>query len=191
MTAPAPASTGPTGPPPPVTPVTPVGSADAPAAELATRLLAELRTEIARADSKASVLVAALGTTAGVASGLLAGRDWSPSSLSTAGTVLWLTGAASFGLALLALLMTVLPRYRLGSWAPGTPLSYFGDIQRAYSQGQLEQALTDTARAPAAALRASLAENSRIAARKHQWIRAGLIAFCAGAALLPTSLFIG
>ncbi|CAM5254425.1 hypothetical protein GCM10010329_06680 [Streptomyces spiroverticillatus] len=172
-------------------PAVPPAPPDADITELAARLLTELRTEIARADSKASVLVAALGTTAGVLSGLLAGRSWRPDALSAAGSAFWWTGAASFGLALLALLMAVLPRYRSRTWRPGTPLSYFGDIQRAHAHGQLEQALTETARAPAAALRASLAENSRIAARKHQWIRAGLIAFCTGAAALPASLFIG
>lgn len=46
------------------------------------RLLVDLRSEIARADSKASVLVAALGMTAGVISGWLAGSGWRPSALS-------------------------------------------------------------------------------------------------------------
>ncbi|MFJ4875193.1 Pycsar system effector family protein [Streptomyces sp. NPDC088745] len=192
MTAPAPPPAPTPAPPAPApSPPPPPPSLDADTAELGTRLLAELRTEIARADSKASVLVAALGTTAGVLSGLLAGRGWRPDSLSVPGSALWWAGAAAFGLALLALLMAVLPRYRRRAWAPGAPLTYFGDIQQAHAHGQLEQALAETARSPAATLRASLAENSRIAVRKHQWIRTGLIAFCAGAAALPASLLIG
>ncbi|MFB7711208.1 hypothetical protein [Streptomyces sp. NPDC056105] len=59
------------------------------------RLLGELLSEIARADSKASTLVAALSTTAGVFSGLPAGRDWHPTALSGAGSVPWWTGAAA------------------------------------------------------------------------------------------------
>ncbi len=42
-----------------------------------------------------------------------------------------------------------------------------------------------------AALLSALAEASRIATRKHQWIRAGLVAFCLGALMLPASVVIG
>jgi hypothetical protein len=163
----------------------------APGTRTAERLLEELRGEIARADSKASVLVAALGMTAGVFSGLLAGRNWSPSSLSAPGTAVWWTGALALAFALFALLLAVLPRYRASSWAPGRPLCFFGDIQQAVREGQLATALADTDRDPAAGLTAALTETSRIAARKHQWIRTGLIAFCAGTVLLPAGLLIG
>ncbi|UIX31498.1 Pycsar system effector family protein [Streptomyces sp. GQFP] len=159
--------------------------------QLCERLLADLRTEIARADSKASVLVAALGMTAGVFSGLLAGRNWNPGALSTFGTVVWGAGAGSLVLSLFALLLAVLPRHRSEPWTPGQPLSYFADIQHAVRLGQLEAALADTQRDPTAALTSALTETSRIATRKHQWIRAGLISFCTGTLLLPTSLLIG
>ncbi|MET8244656.1 Pycsar system effector family protein [Streptomyces sp. NPDC005202] len=158
---------------------------------LCERLLTELRNEVARADSKASVLVAALGMTAGVFTGVLAGRDWTPSALSTAGTVLWWAGTGTLGFSLFALLLAVLPRYRSEKWTPGRPLSYFGDIQQAIRLGQLETALGNTWRDPTAGLTTALAELSRIAARKHQWIRTGLIAFCTGTVLLPASLLIG
>ncbi|MGV9243325.1 Pycsar system effector family protein [Streptomyces sp. NPDC003710] len=154
---------------------------------LRERLLTELRAEIARADSKASVLVAALGMTAGVFSGLLAGRNRTPRALSGPGTMLWWAGAVCLALSLLA----VLPRYRFGTWVPGLPLSYFGDIQQAVRQGHSESALTGTERLPTAGLTRALTETSRIAARKHQWIRAGLVAFGAGTVLLPASLLIG
>ena len=174
----------------------PVPTADPPPADpalvpLCERLLGELRTEVARADTKASVLVAALGMTAGVLSGLLAGRDWSPAELSALGTLLWWTGAASLVLSLFALLLAVLPRFRSPRWAPGRPLSYFGDIQQAVRHGQLESALTETRRAPVVALTGALTEMSRIAVRKHQWIRTGLIAFCVGTVLLPAALLLG
>ncbi|MDX3747719.1 Pycsar system effector family protein [Streptomyces sp. AK08-02] len=170
-------------PSPPGTPADPT--------QLCERLLVDLRTEIARADSKASVLVAALGMTAGVFSGLLAGRNWNPAALSVFGTVVWSAGAASLVLSLFSLLLAVLPRYRSEPWAPGQPLSYFGDIQQAVRLGGLEAALADTLRDPTAALTSALTETSRIAARKHQWIRTGLISFCTGTLLLPASLLIG
>ncbi|GAA4141111.1 Pycsar system effector family protein [Streptomyces griseoincarnatus] len=160
-------------------------------AQVCERLLADLRTEIARADSKAAVLVAALGITAGVFSGLLAGRDWSPDALSAVAAVVWWAGTLALALSLPALLLAVLPRYRSGSWAPGQPLSYFGDIRRAVEAGRLDTALADTEADPLAALTTALTETSRIAWRKHQWIRAGLITFCTGTLLLPASLLIG
>ncbi|KUJ69949.1 hypothetical protein ACZ90_06155 [Streptomyces albus subsp. albus] len=157
----------------------------------AARLLAELRSEIGRADTKANTLVAAIGTTTGVITGLLAGRGWEPSELSAPGTAMWWAGSAALAGALLSLLMVVLPRYRNSTWTPGAPLTYFGDIQRAARHGGLAQALAEVERDPAASLLAALAETSRIAARKHQWVRTGLIAFSAGAVLLPASLLIG
>ncbi|WP_369377042.1 Pycsar system effector family protein [Streptomyces sp. cg36] len=163
----------------------------APGTDVGVRLLSDVRAEIARADSKASVLVAALGITAGVVSGLLAGCGWSPDSLSRLGAVTWWGGTTLLALALLALLMAVVPRFGANGWTPGMPLSYFGDIRQAARQGRLTQALADTEHAPAASLLAALAETSRIAARKHQWIRGGLLAFCAGAVLLPLSRLVG
>ncbi|MEU6664642.1 Pycsar system effector family protein [Streptomyces sp. NPDC046727] len=153
--------------------------------------MTDLRTEIARADSKASVLVAALGMTAGVFSGLLAGRGWTPAALSAPGALLWWSGTAALATSLFALLLAVLPRYRSGTWTPGQPLSYFGDIHDAVRHGHLETALADTERNPLAGLTAALTETSRIAARKHAWIRTGLIAFCTGTVLLPAALLTG
>ncbi|MGA5126769.1 Pycsar system effector family protein [Streptomyces pseudogriseolus] len=159
--------------------------------EVCERLLADLRTEIARADSKAAVLVAALGITAGVFSGLLAGRGWSPDALSAFGAAVWWAGTLALALSLLALLLAVLPRHRSGTWTPGQPLTYFGDIRRAVRAGRLDAALTDTEAHPLAALTSALTETSRIAWRKHQWIRTGLITFCTGTLLLPAALLIG
>ncbi|MDT3724200.1 DUF5706 domain-containing protein [Streptomyces sp. DSM 41972] len=189
MTAdPSPPAPDPTTTAPPDSP----GTAPSPhRARLCEQLLADLRTEIARADSKAAVLVAALGITAGVFSGLLAGRNWSPDALSATGATVWWAGTVSLGLSLAALLLAVLPRYRKGSWVEGQPLSYFGDIRRAARAGRLDTALADTEADPVAGLTAALMETSRIAWRKHQWIRTGLIAFCTGTLLLPASLLIG
>ncbi|MFG2499990.1 Pycsar system effector family protein [Streptomyces sp. NPDC048441] len=159
--------------------------------EAGERLLADLRAEIGRADTKASVLVAALGLTGGVSSGRLASSEWTPGRLGPPGTALWWAGALSLALALFCLLMAVLPRYSGTPWTPGRPLTYFGDIQHAARAGQLTDALADTARDPGPALLAALEHTSGIAARKHQWVRGGLIAFCAGTALIPASLLTG
>ncbi|MEV7558116.1 Pycsar system effector family protein [Streptomyces sp. NPDC089795] len=157
----------------------------------ATRLLVDLRIEIARADSKAALLVSAFGLAAGALSAQLAGRHWQPALLSRPGQTVWWSGAAALAMALLALLLAVLPRSISAEWQAGVPLSYFGDIRSADRQGRLDEALSSTDADPGAALRASLAANSRIAFRKHQWIRVGLLTFSASALLLPTALLIG
>ncbi|CAM5396448.1 hypothetical protein Sdia_16580 [Streptomyces diastaticus subsp. diastaticus] len=174
----------------------PVGQAPSPpppGATVAARLLADLHTEIGRADSKAAVLVAALGVTAGVFTGLLAGKGWAPGSLGAAGLVLWWAGTAALAVSLLALLLAVLPRYRTDAWAPGEPLSYFADIRQAAAAGEAElaRALTATERDPLHGLARALTGTSRIAAAKHRWIRTGLIAFSAGSALLPMAVLTG
>lgn len=178
-------------PPDPAGPPAPAQDPPRPGARIAQRLLSQTREEIARADSKAAVLVAALGMTAGVLSGLLAGRRWDPGSLSAPGTTLWWAGSLAFALSLLALLVAVLPRYGRGHWVPGQPLCYFDDVRQAAHEGLLTAALVDTERELMVGLTAALTEISRIAARKHQWIRAGLIAFCTGTVLLPSALLVG
>ncbi|MGW2177275.1 Pycsar system effector family protein [Streptomyces sp. NPDC001732] len=155
------------------------------------RLLLDLRAEIARADSKASVLVAALGMTAGVISGWLAGGGWRPDALSGSGAALWWTGVGGLAAALFSMLMAILPRYHGSAWAPGDPLTYFADIRRAARQNRLPEALDATRNARSAALVTALTETSRIAVCKHRWIRVGLLAYSVGTVLLPASLLLG
>ncbi|MGW5738972.1 MULTISPECIES: Pycsar system effector family protein [Streptomyces] len=158
--------------------------------EAGARLLADLRTEIARADSKATVLVGALSMSTGLLGGLLAGRSWTPSLLSAPAGALWWAGVVSLTGALFSLLLAVVPRYRRSHWRPGDPLTYFGDVHRAARAGQLDTALTEIGLDPERGLIPSLAETSRIAARKHLWIRIGLLAFGCASLLLPGSLLI-
>ncbi|MEU6662261.1 Pycsar system effector family protein [Streptomyces sp. NPDC046821] len=156
-----------------------------------TRLLAEIRAEIGRADSKAAVLVGAIGMAVGLLGGLLAGRGWDPARLSLPGSVVWWAGIAALAASLLALLLTVVPRYGRSTWEPGLPLGYFGDIRRAADAGHLAQALETADRDPAPSLMTALAATSRIAARKNLWLRVGLAALGSAALLLPTALLLG
>ncbi|MFI6011649.1 Pycsar system effector family protein [Streptomyces sp. NPDC051243] len=157
----------------------------------AERLLADLRSEIARADAKASVLVAALGAATGALGGVLGGHSLVPPRLSALGTAVWCSGLVALAATLLALLMAVLPRHSSNGWTPGAPLSYYGDIHRAVRSSHLAQALAEAERAPAAGTFTALTETSRIAVRKHQWIRAGLLALGVAVVTLPLSLLIG
>ncbi|WP_328972764.1 Pycsar system effector family protein [Streptomyces sp. NBC_00239] len=159
----------------------------------AERLLADLRLEAARADTKGSVLVAAQGMAAAALVGVLTVRGWQPESLSALGRVIWWTGTACFLLSLISLLMAVIPRYRSRSWRPGLPLTHFADIHSAARLGQaaLAEALRDTERARAAAVLLALTENSRIVAGKYGWLRAGIAGFTASVMLLPGALLVG
>jgi hypothetical protein len=170
--------------PPAVTPP------DDPGAQAGAQLLADLRGEITRADAKATVLVGALGISAGVLAALLPRCDWNPGRLPRPAALLWWAGAASLVIALFALLLAVMPRYGRSRWTPGRPLTYFGDVRRAARAGRLTAALIETGRDPAPGLLLALAETSGIAARKHFWIRTGLIALGSAAVLLPGSLLI-
>ncbi|MFI9750918.1 Pycsar system effector family protein [Streptomyces collinus] len=163
---------------------------DDPGVRAGTQLLADLRNEIARADAKATVLVGALGISAGALAALLTNRHWSPDQLPGPAALLWWAGTASLVVALFALLLAVLPRYRRSRWTPGRPLTYFGDIRRASQTGRLAAALAETGRDPGPGLRAALAETSGIAARKHFWIRTGLLSFGCAAVLLPGSMLL-
>ena len=153
------------------------------------RLLGDLRAEIARADSKAAVLVAALGVTAGMLGALLTGNGHRP--LSPIGLVLGGVGGACLVTSLLAMLLAVLPRYRRSVWEPGRPLVFFGDIRRAAELGQLSEALAQAERDPSEGLLTALADTSEIVSRKHRWIRVGLVAFSLGSLMLPSALLIG
>jgi pycsar effector protein len=158
---------------------------------LAERLLAELRVEIARADSKASVLIAALGLTSGLSGGAAANSGWSPGALPAAGQLLWWAGALALTASLTAFLLAVAPRYGRREWVPGAPLTYFGDIRRAAEQGLLPEALAQTDAARKDRLVRALDVNSRIATIKLCWVRIGLSAFAAGLLLVLTALVTG
>ncbi|MET9378297.1 Pycsar system effector family protein [Streptomyces sp. NPDC003035] len=171
----------------------PAAPTDPDATRTAERLLAELRQESARADTKGSVLVAAQGMAAAALVGVLAVRGWQPTSLSPLGQVVWWVGATCFLASLFSLLMAVVPRYRARGWRPGLPLTHFADIRAAARRGQtvLEEALRETDRAPAAAVLVSLTENSRIVADKYGWLRVGMAGFTASLVLLPGALLVG
>lgn len=160
-------------------------------AAVAERLLQDMRGEITRADNKASVLLGAFGMTVGALTGVLTARAWSPADLVAPAQAVWWAGVLCLAVALGALLMAVLPRYRDSRWTPGRPLTYFADIRLAAAQGQLREALHDTGQAPVDALVATLGEVSRIVAGKHRWVRTGLIAFCLGIPLLCVPMLAG
>ncbi|WP_019544546.1 Pycsar system effector family protein [Streptomyces sulphureus] len=158
---------------------------------MGTRLLTELRSETARADSKASLLLGAMSMTVSLLVGLLAVREGSALRLSAAGNVLLWAATAALAGALVCLLLAVMPRYGTARWTPGRPLTYFGDIHRATEGGRLAEALAVTEARQSDGVLEALAQNSRIVGAKHRWIRAGLAVYSTGALLMPLAWLVG
>ncbi|MFE9395178.1 Pycsar system effector family protein [Streptomyces flavidovirens] len=156
----------------------------------AERLLAELRVEIGRADTKASVLIGAIGVCAGA---LLSGaREVTPAggpgwTLGGLGGV----GGLAWALAVGFLLFATAPRYRASRWRTGLPLTYFLDIRRAARSGALPDALRGTEDDELAGLVIALGDASGIVAAKHRWIRVGLGCFALGAGVLVAAVLAG
>ncbi|MFI0154174.1 Pycsar system effector family protein [Streptomyces lydicus] len=153
----------------------------------AERLLTELRAEIGRADTKASVLIGAIGVCAGA---LLTG-GWGTALAAGAGRVLSAAGGLAWALAVGFLLFATAPRYRASRWRTGRPLTYFLDIRLAARTGMLADALRGADEDPLAGLVIALGDASGIVAAKHRWIRVGLGCFATGAVALVAGLLAG
>lgn len=159
---------------------TPLLSSDTAGVQTAERLLAEVRAEISRADTKASVLIGALGACAGV----VLSTYWSTMPTTGPSRPLGVAGGLTWALALGFLLVSTAPRYRASQWRAGRPLTYFLDIRRAAESGVLADALRSTQEDQLPGLVIALGNTSGIAAAKHRWIRTGLVCFLVGAMVL-------
>ncbi|WP_239010167.1 Pycsar system effector family protein [Streptomyces sp. 769] len=161
-----------------------------PGLRTAERLIVDLRSEIARADNKAAVLVAGLGVTVGALTGSLSSAEWCPWRLPVAADAAWWCGCVAWAAALGLLLLAVAPRYGRVPWSMARGLTYFRDIRCAVVRGQLEEALHRTERDPLPGLLSLLDELSVIAAAKHRCIRWGLGCFAVGAVAFPVMLLL-
>lgn len=110
--------------------------------ELAGRLLAETREEVARADGKAQILLAAVLVVIGVTLGGVIAGDWRPSSLSAAAEWIWWAGAVLVIVGVLALGNAVRPRLLPGDIGRVT---YFADVLKNPEMGGLIAALNGEA----------------------------------------------
>ncbi|MCB5911594.1 Pycsar system effector family protein [Streptomyces pinistramenti] len=154
--------------------------------QTAERLLAEVRNEIGRADSKASVLIAAIGVCAGA---VLSGR-WEAALTVGAGRVFGGAGSLAWVAAVGFLLFATFPRYRSSRWRTGRPVTYFLDIRLAARTGMLADALRGTEEDQMAGLVTALDDASGIVAAKHRWIRTGLSCFALGAVALVLGVLV-
>lgn len=150
----------------------------------ATAVVADLRAEVIRADTKASMLIAAmslglaapLGITTVDGSGLSA-------ALARLGFLLWF-------LALGCLLKVLTPRYRRSAWTAGAALTSFADVDRAARSGHLAEALDSTGPVERSRLVDTAAELSHIIVVKYRWIRTSLALFTSGISIAASSILV-
>ncbi|MET7679094.1 Pycsar system effector family protein [Streptomyces sp. NPDC005423] len=139
-------------------------------AELARVLLAEAREELARADSKAGLLLASLGAALTALLGAIGSGIVAPSQYPVVPQLLLWVGCAACVPALVLLGLAVTPRL-------GTPhhsrAHYFGDARLAQSLAYLEQTVRRTD--PVSRDLSQLATLSQIAWTKYRCIRHALL----------------
>ncbi|MER6322794.1 Pycsar system effector family protein [Streptomyces coelicoflavus] len=171
-------------PPPDPSSVPPAPGPDA-ALYVAERLLAHAREDLARADSKAAVL---LSGAAFALPALLLGRAWGPSApvsgsaltLLAAGGLLWAAGTV-------LLVTVVLPRTGTARTGPG--MTFFADaLGPSDDLDRLVRAVTAAAGDRVAWLAVQLMDVSRILAAKYRCLRVGTCCLVAGLALGGTGL---
>ncbi|WP_327090817.1 DUF5706 domain-containing protein [Nonomuraea sp. NBC_01738] len=144
------------------------------------RILEEVRTEANRADTKASILLAALGVgVGGLMGGLLSGA-WRPGSLGGPGQVVWWIGTGLAGAAVVAFLAVVYPR--VGKPGPRGRVAFYGDVRRKAGSQELLGALERSARAEPELLARQIGVLSRAVSVKYRLIQAGI--WCFGGAAL-------
>lgn len=139
------------------------------------RFVAANASEIARADTKAAVLLAFMGAMLGAfitvtrVSGPEAPRP------SWVATPLWWTAVTTALLAISCFVCALAPRRRgdrrSGSGLPG----YFQDVTDDLPDDQLVRAFGDLTRHPAGALPASVRRTSWIVRVKYSWIERGIV----------------
>lgn len=155
---------------------------------LASVLLAETREELARADGKAAMLLAAFSVFVGVVlAGLLAG-EFTPGDLGCDGRAFWWAGCVVIAGSLVALAYAIYPRLSHGE-ADG-PITYFG-----HAAGKGVQAVEAALQRQVGSDRSRTVEQlvvvSDIVWRKYRFVQIALWAFGAGALLCVLGAIVG
>ncbi len=154
----------------------------------AAAVLSATREELARADGKASLLLASSGVAVGaLMAGLIAG-DWSPFELDNRVEWLWWVGLLAVLLGVVALGLAVYPRTKASS-PRGELIAYYGDVVAA-PPGELEARLEASVASPRTALLDQLRQVALIVQRKYRAIQFALWAFAVGAFLCTIAVLM-
>lgn len=141
---------------------------------VAERLLAAVRDDVARADTKAAVLLS--GALAGPA--LLLGGHWSPRGAGLPRAVLLGAGAALWAAGTALLVWTIVPR--TGTRRSGPGITYFGDARPGQDLDTLLRAVDAAGRDRAGWLMVQFVDVSGILLVKYRCLRWGMSLLAAG-----------
>lgn len=167
----------------------PAHRADDDTAALAAEMLAEVATEIDRADQKASLLIGSLGIAFSIVLSGMLGGAWSPSTLGPWAAALWIVAAAAGAASVLAAAMAVWPRLSKGP-TPAT-LTYWGQIRGFASPQVVADALAERGLKPPERTYQQLLVLSSVAQRKYRNIRQSMVlAGIAGLAVVVSFFLI-
>ncbi|UIK88615.1 Pycsar system effector family protein [Arthrobacter polaris] len=162
----------------------------APHLELASTILREAREELARADGKASILLAAIGVIIGAIMAAVLGGSWHPTHLDDNIEWLWWLGTGIGSAGAVALGVAVFPRttYR-AKRRPGI-VAYFGDVV-GLSSSQLKEGLIATAQDPDAATLDQVEAIASVVDKKYRSIQIGMLCVGAAAVCWLSAVLIG
>lgn len=151
---------------------------------LARDFLADAREDLARADNKASILLATVGVVIGATVAGLLASTWSPAKLDQPWSEAWMVGAGAALIGVGCLVWSIYPRMAKESEDEPT-FGYFGHASK-LSEKEVRARIEKQARDPLGRLANQVTHVSRIAATKYRWIGRS-IAFLA----VASSLTIG
>jgi len=158
-------------------------------AALAADMLSEVMTEIDRADQKASLLIGSLGIAFSIVLSAVIGGDWSPTSLSPVGLVLWVIGALGAGASVVAAALAVWPRLSKGP-GPGA-ITYWGQVRGLSSPAAVAQALAERGLHAPERTYQQLLVLSAVVQRKYRSIRWSMVLAGVGVTLIVVAfLFV-
>jgi hypothetical protein len=157
------------------------------ALELGATQLREAREELARADGKASILLAATGVAAGAILGGALSAGWSPGQLGDPWAIAWVGGFASVMAGAGCLVMAVYPRWKRGRTDEAEALYFFGHAAKLKSAGEIRQGILQAAQDPLLRTADQLMHVSRIIERKYGWLSKGIWLLGAGTSITITA----
>lgn len=141
-------------------------------ANLEIQMLNEARAEVALADNKASVILAAAGIGFGAVLGGLLSGDWRPSNYTTEGQVLWWIGAVSaFGVVAFSA-AAMWPRFTTKS--EDSLVTYWGHVARYTTLPDFEAAVQES-EPSRARTRHQLWRLARIVRKKYCLVRCSFV----------------
>lgn len=154
---------------------------------LARRLLDETREELAKADGKAQILLAASGVVIGVVLGGAIGGEWSPADLENCARVIWWLGVGAAASGIGALGFAIFPRLLQSDEAR---ITYFEDVVRYKDSGALTRALNTEAELGGRDVE-QLLRLSRVAHRKYAAVQIAIGALLLAIILCSTAALFG